>query len=83
MVKIKDFLISSVATKDSTYKEKQDGLESQLTEVLSHFEGLKGERASDLLRIEKLLADKEDLASRLTQCMEAKKLVDKIFQVSI
>jgi hypothetical protein len=83
LVKIKDFLISSVATKDSTYKEKQDGLESQLKELVSRFEALKAERASDLLRIDKLLADNEDLASRLTQSTDAKNLADKNFQVLI
>ncbi len=83
MVKIKDFLICSVATKDSTYKENQDGLESQLKEALSRFEGLKAERASDLLRIDELLASKEDLASQLTQSIESKKLVDEKYQVLV
>ncbi len=64
-------------------KEKYDVLESQLKETLSRFEILKGERSSDLLRIEKLLADNEDLQSRLAQSMEDKILVEKNLQVAI
>ena len=83
LVKIKDFLINNVATKDTINKEKHDVLESQLKEILSRFEILKGEKSSDLLRIDKLLADNEDLESRLAQSMEDKILVEKSLQVPI
>jgi predicted nucleic acid-binding Zn-ribbon protein len=65
------------------YKEKQDAIESQLKEVLSRYEGLKEERASDVLRIAQLIAEREDLGSRLAQSMDAKMCSDKNFQVHI
>ena len=82
-MKTKEYLVNALINKDQTTKAKEDTMDSQLKDLLARIDVLKGEKASDAVRIEQVVKENQDLTTKLAKCLEAKLLTESKFHVSM
>lgn len=81
-VKTKDFLVSALISKDSTFRVKEETLDTQLKDLHSRIEVLTVERASDTNRIDQMVKENKELTAKLALSLEANQQAEQKYHVS-